>query len=272
MAFFEYDNKKFFYELDGEGEPILFLNGIMMSTKSWDNFVPKLSKNNLFIRLDFLDQGQSSDATEQYTQDYQADLVKAFLDHLGLTKINIMGVSYGGEVAIKFAIKYPKCLRKLMLFNTTARTSEWLKDIGRGWNAVGETLNAEAYYGITIPVIYSPNFYVSHYDWMMKRKKVLLGIFANPIFQSRMTRLVYSSEPLNEVDNLHKIEADTLIVSSELDMLTPPVEQRLLASKIKNNHYVFIPSYGHAFMYEDPNTFISLVLGFVNNIDGEIVI
>lgn len=272
MAFFEYDNKKFFYQVDGQGEPLVFLNGIMMSTRSWDSFVPTLSEHNMFIRLDFLDQGQSSEGDKFYTQEYQCEVLRQLVLHLKLKKINIMGVSYGGEVAIIFAIKYPELVNRLMLFNTTAKTSNWLQDIGHGWNEIGATLNGEAYYNITIPVIYSPSFYVQNYDWMMNRKKMLVELFSNQVFQHKMKRLVDSSEQLDEIDNLNKIKAETLIVSSELDMLTPPVEQRLLASKISKSHYLFVPSYGHAFMYENPTLFTALVLGFVNRKDGKISI
>ena len=114
----------------------------MMSTISWKAFVPALSKDNRFLRIDLLDMGQSARMDEHYTQDIQVEVVKAFLDHLQIAKINIMGISYGGEVAIKFALKYQNLLRRLMLFNTTSRTNEWLRDIGRGWNKVGRLSTA----------------------------------------------------------------------------------------------------------------------------------
>ena len=123
MAYFTYLNKQIFYEDQGVGEPILFLNGIMMSTKSWEPFVTSMTKNNRFLRLDFFDMGQSARMDEFYTQALQVEVIKALLDHLRLSKINIMGISYGGEVAIQFALKYQKHLRRLMLFNTTSRTN-----------------------------------------------------------------------------------------------------------------------------------------------------
>ncbi|NCA96574.1 MAG: alpha/beta hydrolase [Bacteroidia bacterium] len=272
MPYFAFRNKQIFYEDDGQGLPILFLNGIMMSTASWKSFVPALSKDNRFIRLDFLDMGQSARMEEQYTQDIQVEVVKALLTHLGLDSINIMGISYGGEVAIKYALKYGKDVRRLMLFNTTSRTNEWLRDIGRGWNKVGETLDGEAYYDVTIPVIYSSNFYVANHEWMEKRRKLLVPYFSSAEFQSRMRRLVISAESLDESKNIDKIDVPTLIVSSEFDQLTPSSEQVYLAEHIKNSTHIIVPKAGHAFMYEKPHIFVSLVLGFTNSITDQYVI
>lgn len=272
MAYFTYLNKQIFYEDEGKGEPILFLNGIMMSTKSWQPFVASMTKDNRFIRLDLFDMGQSARLDEFYTQALQVEVVKALLDHLKLSKINIMGISYGGEVAILFALKYQKHLRRLMLFNTTSRTNEWLRDIGRGWNRIGELLEGEAYYNITIPVIYSSNFYTENMDWMDQRKKLLVPLFSTKEFQDRMKRLVISAESLDASDEIHNILTPTLIVSSEYDQLTPLIEQKYLATKIKNSTHIIIPNAGHAFMYEKPLLFVSLVLGFTNTGETKYII
>ena len=180
MAFFEFNNKKIFYLDEGQGEPLIILNGIMMSTQSWNYLVPTMTSVLRLIRVDFLDQGQSDTCVgEKYTQDLQADVVLALIKHLKLNKVNLFGVSYGGEVALKFAVKHSNLINKLILSNTTAHTNEWLRDIGRGWNEVGRTRNGEAYYNVTIPVIYSPLFYVNNYEWMENRRKLLVPLFFN---------------------------------------------------------------------------------------------
>lgn len=275
MPTFSFQNKQIYYALDGEkGEPLLFLNGIMMSTASWNSFVADLSANNRFIRLDLLDQGQSARMDDQpvYDQKLQAEVVKALLVHLQLSQVTIMGVSYGGEVAMHFAVKYPEYVKRLMLFNTTAHTNEWLRDIGRGWNEVGATLNGSAYYSITIPVIYSSTFYVNNIEWMNRRQQLLIPLFSNKEFQDRMCRLVNSAESHDVRMELNKITCPTLVVSSEFDQLTPVNEQEYLRDHLPNPTYVYIPKAGHAFMYEMPLAFISLVLGFTNALSDAITI
>lgn len=264
MAFFTFKNHQVHYEINGEGEPLVLLNGIMMSTKSWDFAVETTSKALKLIRVDFFDQGQTDNyEDEPYDHNLQAALVIALLDHLGLEKAHIAGISYGGEVAVRLGIYYPERIKTLSIYNAAAVTSPWLRDIGRGWNVVGETRNGNAYYNIAIPPVYSPKFYTENNEWMENRRKILEPLFAQPGFQARMKRLVDSSESLDERANVYKIKASTLIVTSEYDFLVPKLEQEFLYKNIPNSHYMIIPEYGHGWMYEDPTLFVTIMIGFV---------
>ncbi|HIT57649.1 MAG TPA: alpha/beta hydrolase [Candidatus Galloscillospira stercoripullorum] len=264
MSYFTFEGKQIYYEIHGEGKPFIVLNGIMMSTASWKAFVPAFSAANQLILMDFLDQGQSERMTGEYSQGIQAEVVLALMDHLGLEKATVMGISYGSEVALRFAVKYPERLERLELFNVTARTGAWLQDIGDGWNLAARNCG-EAYYLTTIPVIYSPEFYIKQKEWMAHRREVLTPVFGNPAFYEAMIRLTNSSRDYDVSDQLHKITVPTLVVSCENDYLIPMPEQRFLAEHIPNCEYVVIPNCGHASMYEKPMLFASLALGFLNN-------
>lgn len=263
MSTFKFEDKSVYYEEYGQGAPILVLNGIMMSCQSWKEFIDPLKANNRLILVDFLDQGKSDRMTEPYSQSLQMELVRALLDHLELDSVNLAGISYGGEIALQFAVKYPERLECLALFNTTAKTGAWLKDIGDAWNLAAD--NADAYYLTTIPVIYSPSFYLKHNDWMNRRRELLRPIFGDPDFTSAMKRLVDSAATYDISEEIHRISAPTLVVSCEQDYLTPMEEQRFIASLIPNCQRVILPNCGHASMYEQPIMFTTLVLGFFNN-------
>ncbi|MDR0831496.1 MAG: alpha/beta hydrolase [Bacillales bacterium] len=267
--FFKFKEHNIFYDIKGKGKPFIILNGIMMSTKSWEVFVNSFSNNNMFIRVDFIDQGQSDKALITYDQDTQAELVKALLDYLTLDKVSVVGISYGGEVALHFAVNYPERLDRLVLFNTTAKTSAWLKDIGEGWIITSRTLDPMAYYYQTIPVIYSPHFYQKRLDWMRRREETLKPTFSNPVFLKAMERLTRSSESHDLLNRINEIVAPTLIVTAEEDYLTPTPEQKVLKDLIPNSFIVSLPKTGHASMYETPLIFASLVLGFINTKDTE---
>jgi 3-oxoadipate enol-lactonase len=274
MSNFSYQGKQIFYAVDGTvGKPLLILNGIMMSTRSWTAFVPSLCAANRFIRLDFFDQGQTDKLPGQtYTQELQVDLVKALLDHLGIAKINLVGISYGGEVALRVALKYPNLVDRLVLFNTSPYTSPWLKEIGRGWIAAGKTRDGLAYYQTAIPVIYSPHYYESRLDWMERRKITLIPVFSNPDFLDAMERLTISAESYDVRKELAFVKAKTLIVTAEEDYLTPIDNQKYLYEKIQGSEWIKIPVSGHASMYERPLLFTTLILGFVNVLDTDYVI
>ena len=273
MAEFLYEGKRVYYEVHGDhGQPLVILNGIMMSCASWKSFIPNFSRNNIAILVDFLDQGQSERMTESYDHTLQVNVLEALLDMLPYEKYNIMGISYGGEVAIQYAVKRPDRLRSLVLANTCARTSDWLRKIGDGWNAVAKTGVGEAYYLTTIPVIYSTGFYERESAWMERREGVLIPYFSRPDVLESLIRLTDSSRGYDYTDRVSEISCPTLIISCSEDGLVPPTEQIMLHEKIKGSHYVTINGSGHASMYEDPASFTALVLGFTNLLDEEIKI
>lgn len=263
MSYFHWNGKNIYYEEYGDGRPLLLLNGIMMSCASWAEFVEPLSQQNHLILLDLLDQGKSDKMDGFFSQKLQVEVVNGLLEHLGLGKVGVMGISYGSEVALQLAIQYPQHVDKLVLFNATAATGPWLKDIGDAWNkAAGD---GEAYYLTTIPVIYSPEFYKKKKEWMDRRRDILVPVFSNPAFAGSMVRLTRSSEEYDVREQLKEIAAPTLVVSSQQDYLTPVEEQELIASRVPRCDHVVIPGCGHASMYEKPVLFTSLVLGFINN-------
>lgn len=259
-----YDSRKIYYEVYGEGEPLIILNGIMMSHLSWKLFIPKLSKDKKVILFDFLDQGKSDKPYDHdYTHDLQVEVLKALIDHLNIKKTNIFGISYGGEIALQFAIKHKNYVNKLLLFNTTAYTTPWLKDIGRGWINAAKTYDPETFYNVSIPYIYSPMFYTENYEWMENRKNILKGVFTKD-FLDAMVRLIQSSEDYDIRCKLNEVEVDTLIVGADYDFVTPLFEQEYIHNNIRDSKFMMIKNCGHASMYEKPNEFVSLINGFLS--------
>ncbi len=277
MAELIFQGKKVYYEVHGSGgEPIVLLNGIMMSTASWKNFIEPMTRNNTLVLVDFFDQGQSERMTESYDHSIQVALLDAVLEEVSAQiwyeKFNIMGISYGGEVAIQYALAHPSRVRRLILANTCGRTSPWLKKIGDGWNEVAKTGIGYAYYLTTIPVIYSTQFFEERAAWMEGREGFLTQHFSKPEVLQALIRLTDSSVTYNVVDRLQEIACPTLIISSSEDALVPPTEQQLLHQKIKGSVYVTINGSGHASMYEAPEAFAALTMGFANLPDAGIAI
>lgn len=269
MAYLDFKGKKVYYEIHGEGKPIVLLNGIMMSTLSWQVFKDVFSASNKLILVDFLDQGKSDKMEDmEYTQDIQVEVLKALFDELNLKKVNLVGISYGGEVALEFSVKYEENIDKMVLFNTTAKTSNWLRDIGVAWNrSVNDPLD---YYCTTIPVIYSPKFYNEQSEWMNNRKQLLTDkVFSQKSFMDSMIRLTESADNHDVTKELPKIKIPTLIVSCENDYITPMPEQKMLHELINTSELVVFPSTGHGSMYERPVLFSAVVLGFINMSQNE---
>jgi pimeloyl-ACP methyl ester carboxylesterase len=263
MAYFKYLGKNIYYDVSGQGEPLIILNGIMMSTKSWESFKDEFSKHFQFIRVDFLDQGQSDAYEAPYTQDIQVELLKSLINHLNLEKVNLVGISYGGEVALGFACKYQEYISKLILFNTVAYTDEELTKTGRLWNEQASKRNYLEYYNLTIPIIYSKKFIDENQEWMKKREVLLLnGPFSDDNFLDRMIRLTTSAESYDVRSKLKNLNIPVLIIGATDDVLTPIAHQEYLYKEIPNSRLIVLPNVGHASMYEVPEIFVSLILGY----------
>ncbi len=265
MSIFNYNGRDIFYELDGDASKpkIMILNGIMMSTRSWIPFMNTLTEQFQVLRMDFFDQGQSHKLVgESYTHDVQINLLKDLLDYLNINTINIVGISYGGNAALAFACKYQDYVERLLLFNSCAYTTPWLKDIGDGWMRAGATRDGALYYKIAIPVIYSEKYYEENIEWMRARETVLNPIFSNADFLDAMERLTLSAEPYDVRDKLSNLDLPVMIISAEQDTLTPMRDQEYLYKHIKNSNWIKLPDVGHASMYENPLIFTSLITGF----------
>ncbi|GHV26209.1 dihydrolipoamide acetyltransferase [Clostridia bacterium] len=261
MSTFKFQGYDIYYEQHGEGYPLVVLNGIFMSCASWSAFLPSF-KSVALILIDLLDQGRSGKASEQYDQSLQARLVVSLLDHLNMESADIMGISYGGEVALHLAVSYPERVRKLVLSNTCAYTSPWLRDIGRSWEYAFASRDGRQFFKTCIPIVYSPKFYENNYVWASAREEMFVRSFTPDVYEA-FSRLTKSAENYDVRDGLSDITARTLVISAEQDFVTPVHQQKELAASIPGVSWALIPDAGHAVMYEKPEAFASLVLGFV---------
>jgi len=265
MPHLQHDGKNIHYEVHGSGTPLVILNGIMMSTVSWSMFLPDLTKNHQVILLDFLDQGQSDKLEADYRQDVQVEVLLAVVNHLKLDTFHLLGISYGGEVALHFALSHKARLNKLLLFNTTAYTNPWLDDIGKGWIQAAKTKNVELFYNATIPIIYSPYFYTKNIQWMNDRKSILYDIFTDD-FLDGMIRLIKSASSHDVRTSLSDLSGlETLIVGSDYDFITPDFEQLSIHEQISSSQMFILKNCGHASMYEKPQDFLTLIQGFLSS-------
>lgn len=271
MATFPFEGVELYYEDHGSGEPVVILNGIFMSCASWQAFVPSFAERNRLLLLDLVDQGRSGKLDHDYTQEVQERAVLAFLDHLGLASAALVGISYGGEVAMRVASRHPDRVTKLVLSNTCAYTSPWLRDIGRSWEHAMNTHDGHVFFSTCIPIVYSPAFYEANHDWISAREDLFVQVFTPETYDA-FARLTRSAETHDERAGLGAITAPTLVISSEWDYVTPLPNQTELVAAIPGAGHAMIQHAGHAAMYEKPAEFTALVLGFVNHQTTGIVI
>lgn len=265
MPKIELNGVEIYYSLDGEGEEtVVFLNGIMMNTLSWNEFVPLFTEQNNYklLRVDFRDQGFSSKCPENYDVSIHVDDLKALFDALGLTKVHLLGVSYGAMVAMLFALKCPEYLTTLLLPNAVARVTKYLQAASDIWEYAASTNSGELFFKLSMPFIYSDDFYNRNWEWLKEREKIFDQIFTKEWFES-LIRLSRSSKDFDIMDRIAEIKTPTLLIAGTRDTITPIYEMKKVQERIADSKMVIIEEAGHASFYEKMDEFCAVVLGFI---------
>ncbi len=119
MSYFDYDDKRLFYTIEGIGKPLLLLHGNTASRKMFDPIIPLFSEKNTVIRMDFLGCGQSERSANWPTDLWFSwgEQAAALLRYLGLRGVNVIGCSGGALAAINLSLEHPD------LVNTVAADS-----------------------------------------------------------------------------------------------------------------------------------------------------
>jgi len=254
-----------YYETYGQNGPwVGFLNGIMMSTASWAGLKEYIASDYRLLLMDFRDQGQSSRLKDiSYTWKLHVQDLLELLDALKIDKIHLLGVSYGGQVAIEFTREYQDRLASLMLVNVIEKVTKYLQAISDSWELAAKLNSGADFFTISIPPIYSDVFYDEQYEWLQKRQEIFEKILTKEWFEG-FTRLSRSAKNFDCSDIIEKISVPTLVLSAEKDILTPAEQMNKMASKIKNSVYLQIPNAGHAAFLEKQMAFIIAVKGFLS--------
>jgi pimeloyl-ACP methyl ester carboxylesterase len=129
MPFFREAGRSIHYLERGHGEPLLLIHGLGCSGADWAFQVSALENRNRIIVPDLPGSGHSNPPRGGYSIEEFAAGLWRLLDHLGFSRINIVGFSLGGAVALEMSASRPHCVRKLALINSLAtyRPHSWRK-------------------------------------------------------------------------------------------------------------------------------------------------
>ena len=111
---------KLHYQIVGSGQPLVILHGLFGSSDNWRGLAKQLAKQVQVITVDLRNHGYSPHSPEQNYQLMVDDLVE-LLDELSLKKVDIIGHSVGGKVAMAFAQHYQNRVNKLVVVDIAPR-------------------------------------------------------------------------------------------------------------------------------------------------------
>jgi proline iminopeptidase len=208
----------------------------------------------------------------EITLDNHIDDLDALRDHLGLERISLLGGSYGGMVALGYALRYPQRLANLILV-ATAPSYRFLEDArriirARGtpeqiaicerlWNGNFESLEQlREYYWLLAP-LYSLTFDPTKFDDGWKRS-IRSYVALNRGFGDFLRTFDFT-------ERLHEIRCPTLILAGAHDWICPPNHSRLMAERIPRSLLKIFPRSSHSIAADEPAALLLAISGFLTH-------
>lgn len=121
------DGLKMYYEIHGEGKPIVLLHGSYMNINlNYSQLIPELAKSHKVIALEMQGHGRTADIDRPFSYAALADDVAGLLKYLKIDSADIAGYSLGGIVAFELAIKHPSLVNKLIIISSVYKFEGWI--------------------------------------------------------------------------------------------------------------------------------------------------
>jgi 3-oxoadipate enol-lactonase len=111
-GFLATNGARIYYEVDGSGEPIVFIHAGVANLRMWDDQVAALRDDYRVIRYDTRGFGRTETDAVEFSN--RADIA-ALMDHLGERSAHVVGLSRGGQIALDFTLEYPDRVRSLVV-------------------------------------------------------------------------------------------------------------------------------------------------------------
>ncbi|MCA2218124.1 alpha/beta fold hydrolase [Jidongwangia harbinensis] len=142
------------YEEAGTGDAVVLLHAGGMDLRSWDDQVPALSATHRVIRVDARGHGRSPTPTEPFRQ---CDDIAELLDHLGVRRATLVGVSMGAGAATDTALEYPRLVSGLVVSgagtNESVFTDPWILDLQRRMAEAQQRMDAATWMELYLQVL-----------------------------------------------------------------------------------------------------------------------
>lgn len=256
----EINGRNVAYSLLGpENAPVIVLgHALGANSHIWGYQLPLLMAQFRVLVYDLAGHGESDPPTGQDSFDDLANDLAALLDHLGIRRTTLVGLSIGGMIAQHFASLFPDRLQALVLCSTGCQTNEAGKmafqDRIAQVNEGGIGTQIEA----SIGRWFTPRFTSAApatIEWVkrMYRKTSRAG-FINGC---------RAIQELDTLDRLSSITAPTLLIPGELDQAFPESVSRTIQSRIKNSQLKVLTGAAHIGNVERPHEFNEILSKFL---------
>jgi proline iminopeptidase len=264
-----------FVKVIGQGYPLVLMHGGPSLDHTTLLTLQPLADHFTLIFYDHRCNGRSEGAevSSMTFENLTAD-ADALRKKLGFDQWAVLGQSFGGNVALEYALRYPQCLSHLVLINTGG--DQWWVNHNapeilakRGYSATAVDAARRFYNGQLNPDEVFPTVqkFIKAYNYKNSLSRVAKDIVLGHMPKMRPEALIFGySQLLNGwsvMDRLGEIQVPTLVMAGRHDFLFPPEHQAILADRLPNARLEMIECAGHNPQSERPAEVIELIKHFL---------
>lgn len=264
MPFAQIGDVRLHYEIDGSwpgAYPVVFLHGLGSCGEDWMLQRLALADRWPLLLVDLRGHGRSSHARRPFTVAAMAADVGGMLDHLGVEKAHIVGLSLGATVALQLGIDRPDLTRSLTLVNGFARfripAGGRIRTLGR--LALYLTGRMD-WLGRWVAGALFP-----HPDQAFLRQQTAERIGANDWLSYGWT--MWALRRFDARGQMSEITAPTMVVAGEDDQVVPVEAKRAMQRAIPDARWVEVADSGHATPIDAAESFNAAVIRFLLQVE-----
>jgi 3-oxoadipate enol-lactonase len=269
-GYVDVDGGRIYFEVEGDGHPLLLIHGGLGSLRMWDGQVGALAERYRVIRYDTRGFGRTESEDVEFSN--RADPA-AVLDYVGAESVYLVGQSRGGMIGLDFLLEYPE---RVDAFVSVASgiggfapalqegmpTPPW-EEMERLWEAKDWTPLAELETQVWVdgwgqpPTRVDPEIRRKVHDWILD--------------SYRAGKTEGKPQPLDPpaVQRLAEVRVPTLVMIGDVDEPGGVAAGRHLAASVAGARLVEFRGVAHMIQLEEPDRFNALVLEFLADVERE---
>lgn len=256
-------NFNLFYEIYGDGPPLLMIIGLGANINWWGTyFLQGLAKHFKVIVFDNRGTGRSGDPKLNYSIMSLADDTIALLNALRIDNAYVFGHSMGGYIAQELVLNYNR-VEKLILCSTSCGGPQSVLANPKVLEIVNKSRKGRASEEIaaeSLEILYSPEFIRSN----PKLINIAIKIMATtPVTAESYMRQIKAIELFETSTRLKNLKVSTLILHGMNDVLVPSKNAQILADLIPNSRVEIFPQSAHAPFVEETELIQSAIIKFL---------
>jgi pimeloyl-ACP methyl ester carboxylesterase len=252
------------YEISGEGDPLLLVMGTSGSILLWGEMISRLAQDYRVIAFDNRGLGGSERGEGEISVASLAEDASALLEALDVPRAHAMGWSLGSAVVQELALAHPQQVASAVLYATWGRCDGFQRSVLAAFRLPYVVRNMEA--ALTVAgLAFSPQL-LDRPDFEQLLEP-MLPAFPQNEDQMAVTVEQWDADLAHDtLDRLGDIQAPTLVVGGEQDLLTPPWQVKAVADAIPGARYELVtgPGSSHGLHIERPDELVRIVTGFLD--------